>query len=97
MVAICECDEAIALGFLSLLTVLDRHFQGALDGGGPIIREEDALERVGREKLAKPLCELASEWMGEAEERGVRDFLQLLMNGRVDRWVGVAMDIRPDG
>ena len=43
VVTVSEGDEAVPLGFAGLLAVLGSHFQGALDGGGAVVREKDAL------------------------------------------------------
>lgn len=50
VVTIGEGDEFVASGSAGLHAELDGHFQGALDGGGAIIGEKNALQRVFREK-----------------------------------------------
>ena len=54
VVAIGEGDEVVALrGSPVCKAVLHRHFQRALDGGGPVVGEEHAFQRVCREKTRR--------------------------------------------
>lgn len=97
VVAIGEGDEFVAPGCAGLHAELDRHFQGALDGGGAIIGEKNTLQRVLRKKFAQALGQFYGTGVGKSEERDVCGFFKLAGNGGGNDWVRVAVDVGPDG
>jgi len=96
VVAVGKGDKAMSLGLTGLHPVLDRHFQGALDGGGAVVGKEYALERILREECAEPLRELDGIRMRETEKRGVGGLFELGGDRGVDGGMGVTVDVGPD-
>ncbi len=84
------------LGFLAdELPVLERKFQGDLDGVAAVIGVEATRQgSVGQPR--EVFGQFRRDRVVQAEERHVGDFLGLLAQGAVQVGVVVAVDVRPD-
>ena len=80
---------------------LENHFQACLDRGRPIVREKDTsqLGLLGFELgvVQKLFRQTNGRLMGQAKEGGVGDLVKLLADGLVNLWVGMAMQVGPNG
>ena len=97
MVGVIECGEAAAIGMTGQLVVLHRHFERDLNGGGSVVGIKNARESLRRKKRDEFFREADGRFVGEAEERAVREFGRLLLDGGDDFRMRVAVDVRPNG
>lgn len=93
-----EGEEEAALGFggIFLAPVLEGEFEGHFDGGGSRVGEEDTGQ-PGWSKLGKPAGEADGRFVGQAQEGGVGDPVELTAEGSVERGVAVAEEVAPEG
>ena len=96
VIAIGKGDEVFPFGLTALLAVLQRELQRAFDRGRAVVGIKDPLKRVGREETAKFFRELDGGRVGEPQKRHMRNLLQLIGDRFTDRWMPVAMNVRPD-
>ena len=80
----------------SVLPVLERHLERDLDGRGPGVRVEDAVEPGGGD-LDEPGGELGGPGVGEPQHRRVGDAVELLADRGVDLRVPVPVNVAPEG
>src|SRR5262245_26818690 len=82
--------------WVALLPVLDRHFEGDFNRRRPIVGIKYPLQTFRRD-LNQGLSESDRRWIGQSEQRGVRNVAELLLDGSVERRMTVPMEIDPDG
>src|SRR6185295_4658900 len=80
----------------SLLPVLDRHFERDFDRRRSIIGIKYTRQSFGCDLNQGPR-ELNRRRIGESEQGGMRNLIQLLLDRTVERRITVAMQIDPDG
>src|SRR5690606_30218845 len=96
VIGVLEVDEAPLLGAAGELPVLEGELEGDLHRGGAVVGVEDALE-AGRGELGQPGGELGGGGVGQAEQGGVGEAVELVADGLVDLGAVVAVDGDPEG
>src|SRR5262249_53537778 len=83
-------------GVGALAPVLKGHLEGDLDGGGPVVGEEDVGQPGGRQ-LDQPAGQEDGGNVGQAQQGGVGDPVELGAEGLVQLGDAVAVDVAPEG
>ena len=85
-----------ALGVLpDELPILEREFEGDLDGVAAVVGEEAPGQGTAAQ-TSEVLGQLRRDRVVQAKEGDMRDLLELLAQGAIQVGVVVAMDVRPD-
>ena len=95
VVAVAQTDDARAARLAAQLRVAQRELDRHLAGARAALREEGAREAGGR-RLQQRIGEGDRGGVREAEERRVRDAVELLAHGGVDLRPAVAVDVDPE-
>jgi hypothetical protein len=87
-------QQPLLLGTPARALELQRHLDGDLDADRAGVGEEDVLHAL-RRQLDEPTGQLDRGRMREAAEHHVRHLPELLLHGRVEPWMTVAVDRAP--